>query len=130
MRGLQCVLRALRLAQQRGLGLVEFARQTRQHAQLGAADLAVGHGDAQHGGVALHVPAVLQAQGEELLVAQFAALPALELVAELLGAQLDELAVEIGVSVHRVLLLDRWNSLAGHFRSGGNVPGAYAKTNQ
>ena len=130
LRGLQCVLRALRLAQQRGLGLVEFARQTRQHAQLGAADLAVGHGNAQHRGVALHVPAVLQAQGQELLVAQFAALPALELVAELLGAQLDELAVEIGVSVHRVLLLDRWNSLAGHFRSGGNVPGAYAKTNQ
>jgi len=72
----------------------------RQRAQLLAADFAIGHGNARHGGVALDVPAVLQSQRQELLVGQLPALPALELVAELLGAQLDELLVEVGVLVH------------------------------
>ena len=40
-------------------------------------------------------------EGQELLVRQFAALPALQLVAELLRAQLDEGLVEFGVLVHR-----------------------------
>ena len=48
---------------------VELARDARQLAQLAAAQLAVGHGDAQHRRVALHVPAVLQAQRAELVVA-------------------------------------------------------------
>jgi hypothetical protein len=67
---------------------VVFARDVRQRAQLRAADFAIGHGNAGHGGVALDVPAVLQAQRQKLFVGQLAALPALELVAELLGAQL------------------------------------------
>ena len=47
---------------------VELARDARQLAQLAAAQLAVGHGHAQHRRMALHVPAVLQAQRPELVV--------------------------------------------------------------
>ncbi len=97
----QLLLRSLGLGQQGGLGLVVFAGHAGQHAQLGAGELAVGHGHAQHGRVALDVPAVLQAQRAKVLFRQFARLPAFELVAELLGAQADELAVKVGVLVHR-----------------------------
>ena len=103
LRGLQLVLRLLRVGQQFGVGPVVVARDAGQHAQLHAADFAIRHGDARHRRIALDVPAVLQAQRQQLLVGQLAALPALELVAELLGAQGDELAVEIGVLVHRGL---------------------------
>ena len=50
--------------------------------------------------MALHVPAVLQAQRAELLVGQFAVQMALQLVAELRRAGVYELAVEVGVLVH------------------------------
>ena len=53
-----------------GLGLVVFAGDLGQHAQLAAGQLAVGHRDAQHRRVALDVPAVLQAQRAELVVAR------------------------------------------------------------
>ena len=71
-----------------------------QHAQLGAGEFAVGHGHAQHRRVALHVPAVLQAQRAEVVVGQLPAQVAFELVAVLRGALVDELAVELGVLVH------------------------------
>ena len=50
--------------------------------------------------MALHVPAVLQAQRAELVVGQLAGQVALQLVAELGGAGAHEAAVEIGVAVH------------------------------
>ena len=50
--------------------------------------------------MALHVPAVLQAQRAEVVVGQLAGEMALELVAELRGALVHELAVEFVVSVH------------------------------
>jgi hypothetical protein len=90
----------LRFAQQLGIRLVVLARDLRQHAQLGARDLPIGHGDAQHRRVALDVPAVLQPQRPELVVGQLARLPALELVAVLGGAGAHELAVEFCVLVH------------------------------
>ena len=79
---------------------VELARDAREGAQLLRAQLAVGHGDAQHRRVALHVPAVLQAQRAEFVVAELAREVALELVAELRRAPVHEVAVEIVVSVH------------------------------
>ena len=48
---------------------VEFIGDAGQLAQLRAADGSVGHGHPQHRRVALHIPAVLQAQGSEFLVA-------------------------------------------------------------
>ena len=50
--------------------------------------------------MALHVPAVLQAQRLEFVVGQFAIEVAAQLVAELRGAGAHELAVEFGVLVH------------------------------
>ena len=54
------------------LGLVVVARDGGQHPQLGAGQLAVGHRHPQHGRVALHIPAVLQAQRFEIIVTQLA----------------------------------------------------------
>ncbi len=51
---------------------VELARDAGQRAQLLRAQLAVGNGDARHRRVALHVPAVLQAQRPEVVVGQLA----------------------------------------------------------
>jgi hypothetical protein len=50
--------------------------------------------------MALDVPAVLQAQCAELVGAEGAGEVALELVAVLGGAGVDEAAVEIGVLIH------------------------------
>jgi hypothetical protein len=83
-----------------GLGLVVLAGHLGQHADLGRVDFAVGHGHAQHGGIALHIPAVLQAQRAEVVFRELACLPALELVTELVGALLDRRFVEIGVLIH------------------------------
>ncbi len=82
-------------------GVVVFAGNAGQHAQLGAGELAVRHCYTQHGCVALDVPAVLQAQGAEFFVTQSAGLVAFQLVAVLGRAGADELAVKFGVLVHR-----------------------------
>jgi hypothetical protein len=66
----------------------------------GPADFTVGHGHAQHGREALDVPTVLQTQGLELSLEQFAGLPAGELVAELGGTLAHQLAVKVVVLVH------------------------------
>ena len=79
---------------------VEFAGDARQHAQLRRGQLAVRDGDARHRRVALDVPAVLQPQRPEFVVAQGAGEVALQLVAELRRALSDELLVEFGVGVH------------------------------
>jgi hypothetical protein len=55
--------------------------------------MAVGNGDAQHRAVALDVEAVLQAQRAELVVGELAGQIALDLVAELGDAFVDELLV-------------------------------------
>ena len=100
----QLQLLGLRVAQQLRIGLVVFARDLRQHAQLRDRQLAVGHRDARHRGVALDVPAVLQAQRAKLVLAQLAGVVALQLVAVLGGAVRDELLVEFVVLVHVRLL--------------------------
>ena len=79
---------------------VELARDAGQRAQLLRAQLAVGNGDPRHRRVALHVPAVLQAQRAEVVVGQLAGEVALELVAELRRALMHEVAVEFVVSIH------------------------------
>ncbi len=81
---------------------VELAGDARQLVQLPAAQLAIGHGHAQHGRVALNVPAVLQAQRLEVVLRQRTVQVAAQLVAELGGAGLHEVAVEVGVAVHGV----------------------------
>ena len=98
--GLQRILRSLGLRQQRRIGLVVLPRNAGQHAQLGAADFAIRHRNAGHGRVALDVPAVLQAQRQQLLIGQLAALPALQLVPKLLGAKFYKLTVKFCVLVH------------------------------
>jgi hypothetical protein len=52
-----------------GVLVVVLAGDAGQHAQLAARQFAVGHGHAQHRRMALHVPAVLQAQRAEVVVA-------------------------------------------------------------
>ncbi|MPM75405.1 hypothetical protein SDC9_122398 [bioreactor metagenome] len=96
----QLFLRGLRFGQQRGVGLIVFTRHLGQHAQLGARQFAIRHGHAQHRGVALDIPAVLQAQGLELVVRELAVLEAFQLIAVLLGTQVDELFVEFCVLIH------------------------------
>jgi hypothetical protein len=81
-------------------GLVVLAGNLGQDAHLPAGQFAIRHGHAQHRGVALDVPAVLQAQGLEFVAAQGAGLVAFQLVAELGGALAHELAVKVGVLVH------------------------------
>jgi len=94
------VAEAAALAGEAGVLVVELARDARQLSQLARRQLAVGHGDAQHRRVALHVPAVLQSQRAEVVVGQLAGQVALQLVAELRRASAHEAAVEIGVAVH------------------------------
>eukprot|EP01036_Dinobryon_divergens_P041491 gene41491-55012_t len=103
----QQALRLDGLAVDLGFGLVVLAGDAGQHADLAAGKLAVGHGHAQHRRVALDVPAVLQPQRAELVFVEAALLPALELVAELGGSLMDELAIEFCVLVHRACVLKK-----------------------
>ena len=61
---------------------------------------AVGNGDAQHVGVQLQIDAVHQPQRPELVLGDLAGQPALDLVAELGDAGIDEIVVEFVVAVH------------------------------
>src|SRR5690606_9782060 len=70
--------------------------------------LAIGHGHTQHGRVALDVPAVLQTQRTEFLVAQLAGQVAFELVTELVRALADELLVKFGVLIHGASLCEMY----------------------
>jgi hypothetical protein len=81
--------------------LVELARDAGQLVQLAGVEFAIRHGHPQHRCMALDVPAVLQPQRLEVVVGQLTAEVALQLVAELRGAGMHKLAVEIGVGVHR-----------------------------
>gem|GEM_PF-4960793 len=62
---------------------VEVPGDAGQSTHLPGAEGAVGNRHPQHVGVLLHIQAVLQAQGQELLLAQLAAHEALDLVAKL-----------------------------------------------
>ena len=95
-------LLALGLGQQFGIGLVKLTGDAGQHPHLGRRQLAIRHGHTQHGGVALYIPPVLQAQGAKGIVAQLARQVAVELVAVLLGALAHRLAVKVGIGVHAV----------------------------
>ena len=99
------VAEAAAFVRRAGVLQVVLARDAGELAQLARGQLAVRHGHAQHRGVALHVPAVLQAQRAEVVVGELAGQVAPELVAELGGAGADELAVEVGIAVHRKALL-------------------------
>jgi hypothetical protein len=79
---------------------VVVAGDAAEGAQLLRAQHAVRHGNAQHRRVTLDVPAVLQAQRPEIVVGQLAREMALQLVAELPGALVDEPAIEFCVAVH------------------------------
>ena len=82
------------------MGLVVVARNLGQHTDLVCRDLSVRHRHPQHRCVALDIPAILQAQGAELVIAERAREVALELVAVLSSAGAHELTVEVGVLVH------------------------------
>ena len=97
------VLLGLGFLKQRVAGAVVFTGNASQHPQLGAAQFTIGHGHPQHGGIALHIPAVLQAQGLELIFTELAVQTARELIAKLGSAFFDETAVEVGVLVHKLL---------------------------
>ena len=79
---------------------VVLARDVREHAHLFRRQQAVGHGDAQHVGVALHVQAVLQAQRNEFLFRQFIGDTARNLVSVLGDAFFDDEVVVLIVMVH------------------------------
>ena len=95
-------MRGLCAFNQRCVGLIVVTGDGGEHPQLRARQLAVRHSHAQHGCVALHVPAVLQAQRAKLVFGQLPGLPARELVTVLVGSGLDELAIKICVLVHGV----------------------------
>ena len=82
------------------VALVVFTGDKGQLAHLFGRYQAVGDGDAQHGCVTLNVKAVLQAQWQELRIAQLASQIAAGLVAELLDAFLDDPLVILVVNIH------------------------------
>ena len=96
----QHILLGLRFGEEFGIGLVVLFGNLSQDAQLLTGDFAIGHSHAQHWGVALNVPAVLQAQRTKFVVCQLPLLPSLKLIAVLCCALFDKLAVKFCVLVH------------------------------
>jgi len=86
-----------------GVALVVVPGDLGQAAQLGARQHAIGHGDPEHGRMALDVEAILQAQGAEFIVRKFPGFPAADLVAELGNPFLDEGVIVLVVTVHKGL---------------------------
>jgi len=78
------------------------ARDLRELAHLARGERAVGNGDAQHIGVELHIEAVHQPERPELLLSELTFDAALDLMAELRHALVDQRLVEFVVAVHRV----------------------------
>ena len=79
---------------------VMFARDLSQHAQLAAAEVAVGNRHAQHIGMTLVIQTVLQTQRLEFLFRQFVRQPAPHLVTELHHSLVDNRLVILVVLVH------------------------------
>ena len=119
------VAEAAALGGKAGVDVVVLAGDAGQAAQLRRVELAVGHGHAQHRRVALHVPAVLQAQRAEVFVGQLALEVALQLVAVLRRALVDEVFVELGVLVHG----NRMRSI-DHFEAGRHERNAQQRAHQ
>jgi len=82
------------------VALVPYAGDLGQGAQLTRRQQAVRNGHAQHGGVALHVEAVAQAQRAELVFRQGAGQEAACLVAELRHALIHQSLVYFVVLIH------------------------------
>ena len=70
VQGVDGVLSVLRLGEQGLIWQVVFAGNFCKHAHLPGGELTIGNRHTQHGRVALDVPAILKAQGSEVLVAQ------------------------------------------------------------
>jgi hypothetical protein len=85
---------------------VVLARDMRQHAHLARRQQPVGNGDAQHVRMALHIQAVPQPQGAEVVLAQFAGQEAPCLVTELPHPLVDERLVDVIVLVHALTVRD------------------------
>ena len=81
------------------IAAIVLARDVGELAQLAGRQGAVGNGDPQHVGMELQVKAVVQTQGLELLLRQFAGQPAAHLVAELLDPLREQRAVEVVVVI-------------------------------
>src|SRR5690606_26795937 len=71
-----------------------------QLAQALSGQHAVGNGNTQHRGVALDIQTVLQAKRQELRFGKFAGEVAAYLIAELLGAVLDDALIVLVVNIH------------------------------
>ena len=81
--------------------VIVFARNAGQHAHLCGGEFAIRHCHTQHGCVALDVPTVLQTQRAKVIVTQRACHVAFELVAMLCRTCTNEMAVKVGVLVHK-----------------------------
>ena len=104
MRGAQFGLgQAGRLVDLR-LGLVVDAGDRGERAQLVAGNLAIRNRHPQHGRVALQIPAVLQPQRLEVVVAEPSSQVALQLVSVLGSPAAHELPIEVCVLVHGLAL--------------------------
>ena len=85
------------------VALIVAAGDVGQLAQLAAAQMAVGNGDAQHRRVALHVQAVHQTQRAKLVLAQLAGQIAPGLIAELDHALADDAVIDFIILIHGAL---------------------------
>ncbi len=79
---------------------VVAARDVRELAQLRRAEQPVGNGHAQHRRIALDIQAILQAQGPELVLGEFAREETPRLVAELGDPLVDDALIIGVVTVH------------------------------
>ncbi|MNR19539.1 hypothetical protein D3C85_1363360 [compost metagenome] len=83
------------------VALVIGAGDMGQLAHLTTVHDAIGHGDPRHIGVQLQIDAVHQPQRFELVLAQFAAAAAVDLIAEFRDALADQGGVEFVVTIHQ-----------------------------
>ena len=97
------VLLGLRRLKQGFIRTVKFTGNPGQDTQLGAVEFAIRHSHAQHGRIALQIPAVLQTQRAKFFLAELAIQTAGQLVAVLGGTLLHKAAVKVGVLVHITL---------------------------
>ncbi len=108
------------------VALVVMTRDLGQLAYLGGGEQAIGHGNAQHGRVALDVQAILQTQRAEFFISEFAGQEAAGLVAELPDPILDDVLVVLIVNVHKCpvfRLSTAFARTAAHpIREGGTIP--------
>ena len=83
-----------------GEALVVSAGDMREPAQLTGRQQAIRNGDAQHGRITLDVKAVLQAQGEKLILAELPGQVSTRLVAILRYPFIQQLLIVFLIDVH------------------------------